>query len=180
MSETKTCKTCGETKELAAFEPRRAVCRSCRSKERASRKKKPLGSPQRAKQEPPKVITPEEPKTSQRASEAVFEQSGPKYPLKDPLQPLKDDFRKFLWYVWKEIGLPPPTPVQLDIAMFLQHGPTKIAIEAFRGVGKSFITSAYVAWELLRDPQKKILGRLGLQEPSRQLHHLHPEPHQRA
>lgn len=75
----------------------------------------------------------------------------------DPLQPLKEDFRKFLWYVWREINLPEPTPVQIDIAQFLQRGPNKIGIEAFRGVGKSFITSAYVVWELLRDPQKKIL-----------------------
>lgn len=75
----------------------------------------------------------------------------------DPLGPLKADFRKFMWMVWQAINLPNPTPLQLDIAQFLQHGPNKIAIEAFRGVGKSFITSAYVLWELLRDPQKKIL-----------------------
>jgi hypothetical protein len=59
--------------------------------------------------------------------------------------------------VWKHINLPPPTALQMDIAHWLQHGPNKIAIEAFRGVGKSFITGAYVPWELLRDPQKKIL-----------------------
>lgn len=59
--------------------------------------------------------------------------------------------------VWQHINLPPPTALQLDIAYWLQHGPNKICIEAFRGVGKSFITSAYILWELLRDPQKKIL-----------------------
>ena len=59
--------------------------------------------------------------------------------------------------VWQHINLPPPTALQLDIAYWLQHGPNKICVEAFRGVGKSFITSAYILWELLRDPQKKIL-----------------------
>lgn len=71
--------------------------------------------------------------------------------------PLKEDFRKFLFVVWQHIGLPNPTPIQYDIAKFLQSGPNKICIEAFRGVGKSFITSAYVLWKLYRDPQLKFL-----------------------
>ena len=71
--------------------------------------------------------------------------------------PLKEDFRKFLFVVWKHIGLPDPTPIQYDIAHFLQSGPPKIAIEAFRGVGKSFITSAYVLWRLYNNPQLKFL-----------------------
>ena len=75
----------------------------------------------------------------------------------DPIDPLKQDFRKFLYVVWKHIGLPDPTPIQYDIAYFLQHGPSKIAIEAFRGVGKSFITSAYVLWRLYSNPQLKFL-----------------------
>ena len=73
------------------------------------------------------------------------------------VDPLKEDFRKFLFVVWKHIGLPDPTPIQYDLANFLQHGPTKIAIEAFRGVGKSFITSAYVLWRLYNNPQLKFL-----------------------
>jgi len=70
---------------------------------------------------------------------------------------VRKDFRKFAFLVWQHINLPEPTPLQYDIAYYLQHGPKKICIEAFRGVGKSFITSAYVCWELLNDPQKKIL-----------------------
>lgn len=70
---------------------------------------------------------------------------------------IRNDFRVFLYLVWQHIGLPDPTPLQYDIAKFLQHGPKKCCIQAFRGVGKSFITSAYVLWELLRDPQVKIL-----------------------
>lgn len=69
---------------------------------------------------------------------------------------IKADFRVFTKLVWDHIKLPEPTPTQYDIAKFLQHGPNKISIQAFRGVGKSFITSAYVLWELYRDPQKKI------------------------
>nr|WEM05544.1 terminase large subunit [Ralstonia phage BOESR1] len=71
--------------------------------------------------------------------------------------PAKDDFRKFVYMVWKVLNLPDPTPVQFDIAHYLQHGPRRSVIEAFRGVGKSWITSAFVCWILWNDPQKKVL-----------------------
>jgi hypothetical protein len=70
---------------------------------------------------------------------------------------LKRDFRNFLWVVWKHLNLPEPTPIQNDIASFLQHGPNRAVIEAFRGVGKSFVTSAYVCWRLYCNPDTKIL-----------------------
>ena len=75
----------------------------------------------------------------------------------DTTDELKSDFRKFLYLVWKHISLPDPTPLQYDLARFLATGPRKQCIEAFRGVGKSFITSAYVLWELYRNPQVKVL-----------------------
>ncbi len=72
---------------------------------------------------------------------------------KDPLA----DFRNFLYLVWQYLGLPPPTPIQYDIAYYLQHGPRRAIVEAFRGVGKSWITVAYVVWRLKRNPQLKIM-----------------------
>ena len=74
------------------------------------------------------------------------------------------DFRNFLFLVWRHLGLPDPTPVQYDIALFLQKAyegsddtGKRILIEAFRGVGKSWITSAFVTWILLKNPHLKIL-----------------------
>jgi len=72
---------------------------------------------------------------------------------KDPLS----DFRKFLFVIWKHLNLPDPTPVQYDIAYNLQHGDKRMIIEAFRGVGKSWVTSAYVVWLLYMNPQLNIL-----------------------
>lgn len=66
-------------------------------------------------------------------------------------------FKNFLWLVWKHLNLSDPTPVQYDIADYLQYGPKRLIIEAFRGVGKSWITSAFVVWQLYCDPQKKIM-----------------------
>ncbi len=74
-------------------------------------------------------------------------------PLPEKLQ----DFRYFLILTWRHLNLPDPTPVQLEIAEYLQHGPRRKIIQAFRGVGKSWITSAYVVWKLRMDPQLKFL-----------------------
>ena len=74
-----------------------------------------------------------------------------------PLPEKLHDFRIFLILVWRTLGLPDPTPIQLDIAHYLQHGPRRKVIEAFRGVGKSWITSAYVVWRLRMHPNLKFL-----------------------
>jgi len=66
------------------------------------------------------------------------------------------DFRNFLYLAWQYLNLPEPTEVQYEIAEYLQHGPRRRTIKAFRGVGKSWITSAYVCWRLAMDPQVNI------------------------
>lgn len=71
----------------------------------------------------------------------------------DPLR----DFRKLLFVCWQHLNLPPPTKVQYDIANHIQHGDKRIIVEAFQGVGKSWITSAYVVWLLYMNPQLNIL-----------------------
>ena len=67
------------------------------------------------------------------------------------------DFRNFMYIVWKHLNLPDPTPVQYDMAEFIQNCPRRSIIEAFRGVGKSYITAAFVVHQLLLDPQKKFM-----------------------
>jgi len=71
---------------------------------------------------------------------------------------LKNDFRNFLYVTWKHLNLPEPTPIQYEIASWLQaNGLDRKVLEAFRGVGKSWITSTYVCWKLYRDPELKFL-----------------------
>lgn len=70
---------------------------------------------------------------------------------------IRADFRVFLVLLWRWLGLPDPTPAQLDMAKYLQHGPKRKVIMAFRGVGKSWVTSAYVLWLLYCNPQHKVL-----------------------
>ena len=69
-----------------------------------------------------------------------------------------DDFRYFVFIVWYEIGLPAPTPIQLDMANVLQNPPSdRYIIQGFRGVAKSFLTCAYAVWLLWKNPLLKIL-----------------------
>ncbi|AGG54516.1 terminase large subunit [Cyanophage SS120-1] len=70
---------------------------------------------------------------------------------------IREDFRAFLTLVWRELELPKPTRAQLAIANYLQHGPKRLQIQAFRGVGKSWITAAFVLWTLYNDHDKKIM-----------------------
>jgi len=67
------------------------------------------------------------------------------------------NFKNFLYLAWKHLQLPEPTPIQYDIADYLQKVQKRIVIQAFRGVGKSWITSAYVCHQLLLNPQRNIL-----------------------
>ncbi len=67
------------------------------------------------------------------------------------------DFSKFLHPVWAYLNLPKPTKRQIHLAQFLQSGPRRRGIQAFRGIGKSYITCAYVVWRLYCDPQIKVL-----------------------
>lgn len=78
--------------------------------------------------------------------------------LPDPsADPLLSDFRNYLFALWRHLGLPAPTPVQYAIADFLQSGPPRAIIEAFRGVGKSWLTAGYVTWRLKRNRNERIL-----------------------
>lgn len=70
----------------------------------------------------------------------------------------KENFWAFVYIVWKSIGLPKPTPIQVDIAQFLQNPPSdRVIIQGFRGVAKSFLTCAYAVWRLWSDRDLKVL-----------------------
>ena len=77
--------------------------------------------------------------------------------MSDTLTALQDDFKVFLTALWQQLDLPPPTRAQYSIADYLQHGPKRLQIQAFRGVGKSWITGAFVLWTLFNNAEKKIM-----------------------
>jgi hypothetical protein len=75
----------------------------------------------------------------------------------DTLTALRDDFKLFLQALWSQLDLPSPTRAQYAIADYLQHGPKRLQIQAFRGVGKSWITGAFVLWTLFNDAERKVM-----------------------
>ena len=79
---------------------------------------------------------------------------APSRPIEEQLQ---ESFPLFLSLVWKSLDLPRPTRAQLAIAGYLQDGPKRLQIQAFRGLGKSWIAAAFVLWVLWKDKDKKIL-----------------------
>ena len=77
--------------------------------------------------------------------------------MNDILASLRGDFKLFLQALWQQLDLPSPTRAQYAIADYLQHGPKRLQIQAFRGVGKSWITGAFVLWTLFNNAEKKIM-----------------------
>ena len=77
--------------------------------------------------------------------------------MTDVLDALQGDFKLFLQALWDQLDLPQPTRAQYAIADYIQHGPKRLQVQAFRGVGKSWITGAFVLWTLFKDPEKKIM-----------------------
>ena len=77
--------------------------------------------------------------------------------MNNTLAVLQQDFKLFLQALWQQLDLPCPTRAQYAIADYLQHGPKRLQIQAFRGVGKSWITGAFVLWTLFNDAERKIM-----------------------
>ena len=77
--------------------------------------------------------------------------------MENSLVLLQQDFKLFLQALWAELDLPSPTRAQYAIADYLQNGPKRLQVQAFRGVGKSWITGAFVLWTLFNDPERKVM-----------------------
>jgi hypothetical protein len=80
----------------------------------------------------------------------------PEWVQTDSEKKLHDDFRYFLWFILRHLGLK-PTLRQYAVALWLQHGPRRSMTQGFRGLGKSWITAAFVLWRLYRNPNERIL-----------------------
>lgn len=71
---------------------------------------------------------------------------------------MKEDFIFFLFVLWRALSLPVPTRCQIDMAKKLSAGDNRrFILQAFRGIGKSFITCAFVVWKLWNNPDLKFM-----------------------
>ncbi|AUV61705.1 terminase large subunit [Pseudomonas phage Henninger] len=76
----------------------------------------------------------------------------------DDLEKIKKSFVLFLFVLWRALNLPKPTKCQIDMAKSISSGKERrFILQAFRGIGKSFITCAFVVWKLWNNPDLKFL-----------------------
>lgn len=71
----------------------------------------------------------------------------------EQIQQCRNDFKNFLYVVFKYINLPSPTEIQYAIADELQYRKSDLILNGFRGVAKSTITGCYNAWLLDKNPE---------------------------
>jgi hypothetical protein len=71
--------------------------------------------------------------------------------------PMKRDFKNFMWKTWKTLFDNDPTPLMYEVGERLQHGPDKDVIMGYRGLSKSYITVDYAVWALYCDPSEIVL-----------------------
>ncbi|WGH28309.1 DNA packaging protein B [Pseudomonas phage 10P302A] len=76
----------------------------------------------------------------------------------DDIELMKRSFVAFLFVLWRALNLPKPTKCQIDMAKKLSAGDERrFILQAFRGIGKSFITCAFVVWKLWGNPDLKFM-----------------------
>jgi hypothetical protein len=108
----------------------------------------PLGDAQAAFNDPLSIIPRSVPKALT---------PHPKAAAGTSIEKVKEDFRLFVILIWRHLLGVDPAPIMLDMAYWLQHGPDRSIIMAFRGFSKSWITGAYALWRLWRNPQHKVM-----------------------
>lgn len=73
-------------------------------------------------------------------------------------QRMQDDFVFFIFVLWKALSLPVPTRCQIDMCKKLAAGDNRrFILQAFRGIGKSFLTCGFVVWKLWNNPDLKFM-----------------------
>lgn len=74
------------------------------------------------------------------------------------IKKMKADFVFFIFVLWKALSLPVPTKCQIDMSKKLaQGGDRRFILQAFRGIGKSFLTCGFVVWKLWNNPDLKFM-----------------------
>jgi len=81
---------------------------------------------------------------------------------------LATDFPFFSQELWDAIEMPELAEHQRQMAVWLQEGPRRRGIRAFRGASKTWVTLAYCLWKLFCDPNERILMVSKSEKHSRQ------------
>lgn len=77
--------------------------------------------------------------------------------LEEYIGRLASDFSFFGAELWREIGLPDFAQHQKEIGLWLQSGPRRRGVRAFRGASKTWVTLGYCLWRLFVNPNERVL-----------------------
>ena len=77
--------------------------------------------------------------------------------LEQYIEKLAGNFEFFCQELWEAVGLPDLAKHQRQIANWLQNGPRRRGVRAFRGASKTWVTLAYCLWRLFRDSNDRIM-----------------------
>lgn len=77
------------------------------------------------------------------------------------MDPLKKDFRNYLFKTWMSLFGEPPTARMYELAWRLQNGPARDVVMGFRGMAKSYITVTFGTHALYCDPTEIVLTLSG-------------------
>lgn len=77
--------------------------------------------------------------------------------LNDYISRLVHDFPFFLEELWKAVGLPNIARHQLQIGDWLQNGPRRRGVRAFRGASKTWVTLGFCLWRLFSNENERIM-----------------------
>jgi len=77
--------------------------------------------------------------------------------MDNDLKKLVTHFPSYVAYVYSNINLPEPTPLQNRISELLGENSDRLILQAARGTGKSWLAAIYTTWRLLRNIDEKIL-----------------------
>jgi len=70
---------------------------------------------------------------------------------------LASSFPFFLEQLWLAVGLPSPAEHQSQIGDWLQDGPKRRGVRAFRGASKTWVTLAFCLWRLFKNDNERVL-----------------------
>ena len=82
--------------------------------------------------------------------------TSPHSELEQYVHRLASEFPFFLNELWDHVGFS-PAKHQLWMAEYLQHGPRRRGLLAWRGSSKTWVTLAYCIWRLFVDAETRVL-----------------------
>ena len=100
--------------------------------------------------------------------------------MSNVLAALQGDFKVFLQALWSQLDLPEPTRAQYAIADYLQHGPKRLQIQAFRGVGQVGSGAVEYGARTIASPYTTMYGAATgygtYQDPNKTGYGIHAQP----